>query len=266
MHVTGQDWPLGGGANPPRAIEQIVVGVGGLQWIGTVLHVGPPGRRRRRDDGHDGPQVARRRVVYWSATRGESGQNRIGAHSGVALGIWRMGEPFATHTIDGAESLFGPFFDFGYCTTGEEAARRWGRQELVRGIVRAIRLVQPQVLVARFSGDPNDGHGQHQAVGAATIEAFDATARIRRGSPARLPAWRTSKFYQSTGGDWQPGESPALGQRQVHLERDGCLGLDTGEHDPVSGASYQQVAWAAFNCHRTPAMGFVPNRGNFFYY
>jgi LmbE family N-acetylglucosaminyl deacetylase/uncharacterized protein YndB with AHSA1/START domain len=266
VHVTGQDWPLAGGANPPRAIEQILIRIKGLRSIGTVLHVGA-----HPDDEDAGMMVmmARKygaRVVYWSATRGESGQNRIGAHTGVALGIYRTWESLAARAIDGAESLFGPFYDFGYCTTGEEAAARWGRQELVREIVRAIRLVQPQVLVARFSGHPNDGHGQHQAVGAATIEAFDAAADPTRFTELRLPAWRTSKFYQSTGGDWQPGEAPALGQRHAHLERDGCLGLDTGEHDPASGASYQQVAWAAFNCHRTQAMGFVPDRGSFFYY
>jgi LmbE family N-acetylglucosaminyl deacetylase len=264
--VTGQDWPLVGGANPPRAIEQILIRIRGLRSIGTVLHVGA-----HPDDEDAGMMVmmARKhgaRVVYWSATRGESGQNRIGAQTGVALGIYRTWESLAARAIDGAESLFGPFYDFGYCTTGEEAAARWGREALVREIVRAIRLVQPQVLVARFSGDPHDGHGQHQAVGAATLAAFDAAADPARFTELCLPAWRTSKLYQSTGGDWQPGESPALGQRQAHLERDGCLSLDTGEHDPVSGGSYQQVAWAAFNCHRTQAMGFVPDRGSFFYY
>lgn len=266
MAVRGQDWPLADGTCPPRAIEQLVVRMRGLRSIGTVLHIGA-----HPDDEDAGLIVlmARKygaRVVYWSATRGESGQNRIGVYSGVALGIYRTWESIAARAIDGGESLFGPFYDFGYCATAQEAIARWGRQELVREIVRAIRRVQPLVLVARFSGDPIDGHGQHQAVGAATIEAFDAAADPAMFTELGLPAWRTPKLYQSTGGDWQPGESQALGQLRADFERDGYLRIDTGEHDPVSGVSYQQVAWAAFNCHRTQAMGFVPDRGSFYYY
>jgi LmbE family N-acetylglucosaminyl deacetylase len=247
-------------------IEQLLIRMRGLRSIGTVLHIGA-----HPDDEDAGliALMARKygaRVVYWSATRGESGQNRIGAYSGVPLGIYRTWESLAARAIDGGESLFGPFYDFGYCATAQEADARWGRRELVREIARAIRLVQPQLLIARFAGEPIDGHGQHQAVGAATIEAFDAAADPARCTELRLPAWRTPKFYQSVGGDWQPGESTALGQAQPDLEGDGYVRLDTGEHDPAHGVSYQQVAWAAFNCHRTQAMGFVPDRGSFFYY
>jgi LmbE family N-acetylglucosaminyl deacetylase len=247
-------------------IEQLLIRMRGLRSIGTVLHVGA-----HPDDEDAGliALMARKygaRVVYWSATRGESGQNRIGAYSGEALGIYRTWESLAARAIDGGESLFGPFYDFGYCATAQEAEARWGRRELVREIARAIRRVQPQLLIGRFSGEPIDGHGQHQAVGAATIEAFDAAADPARFTELGLPAWRTPKFYQSTGGDWQPGESNALGQPRAELEGDGYVRVDTGEHDPASGVSYQQMAWTAFNCHRTQAMGFVPDRGRFYYY
>ena len=266
MAVTGQGWPLVDGTSPPRAIEQLLIGIRGLRASGTVLHVGA-----HPDDEDAGLIVLLTRkfgarVVYWSATRGEGGQNRIGSYSGVALGLYRTWESLAARAIDGGEALFGPFYDFGYCTTADEAFARWGRRELVREIVRAIRLVQPHVLVARFAGEPADGHGQHQAVGAATIDAFDAAADASLFPELGLPAWRTPKFYQSTGGDWQAGESHSLGQRQPALEQDGYVRIDTGEHDPVSGMSYQQVGWAAFNCHRTQAMGFVPDRGSFYYY
>lgn len=266
MPVTGHGWPLADGANPPRAIEQLLVRMRGLRSLGTVLHIGA-----HPDDEDAGllvlmPRKYGARTVYWSATRGEGGQNRIGAYSGIALGIYRTWESLAARAIDGAESLFGPFYDFGYCTTAQEAVARWGWTDLVREIVRVIRLVQPQVLVARFSGGPSDGHGQHQAVGAATIEAFDAAADPAMFPELGLPCWHTSKLYQSTIGDWQPGESHTLGQRREELEGDGYLRIDTGEHDPVSGVSYQQVAWAAFNSHRTQAMGFVPGRGSFYYY
>src|SRR5687767_14300125 len=135
----------------------------GLRSIGTVLHVGA-----HPDDEDAGliALMARKygaRVVYWSATRGESGQNRIGPYSGEALGIYRTWESLAARAIDGGESQFGPFSDFGYCTTADQAIERWGREELLREIVRVIRLVQPQVLVARFAGQAIAGHGQQQA-------------------------------------------------------------------------------------------------------
>src|SRR5579871_5480652 len=95
-------------------------------------------------------------------------------YSGDALGIYRTWESLAAREIDGGESLYGPFFDFGFSKNGAEAAAKWGRERLVKEIVRAIRLVQPQVLVARFTGETSDGHGHHQAIGSATLDAFDA--------------------------------------------------------------------------------------------
>ena len=266
MAVTGQGWPYVEGNVPLGGIERLLIRMRGLRAIGTVLHIGA-----HPDDEDAGliVMMARKyaaRVVYWSATRGEAGQNRIGSYSGSALGIYRTWESLAARSIDGGESLFGPFYDFGYCTTAEEAFAKWGRRELLREIVRAIRLVQPQVLVGRFSGHAVDGHGQHRAVGAATTEAFEAAADPEAFVELGLPAWQTQKFYQSTGGDWQAGEVHSLGEPQPAFERAGFLRIDTGERDPVAGVSYQQLAWAAFNSHRSQAMGFVPERGSFYYY
>ena len=138
--------------------------------------------------------------------------------------------------------LVGPFYDFGYAVSGPEAVSKWGWEALVREIVRAIRLAQPQVLVGRYSGEASDGHGQHQTIGAATVEAFDAAADPARFPELGLPVWQTSKFYQSTDGDWQAGEQHTSGQPRPEFERDGYLRIDTGEHDPIAGMSYQQQA------------------------
>ena len=45
------------------------------------------------------------RTVYWSATRGESGQNRLNLYSGEALGIFRTWESEDARAVDGAEAL-----------------------------------------------------------------------------------------------------------------------------------------------------------------
>jgi LmbE family N-acetylglucosaminyl deacetylase len=243
----------------------------GLAVGGAILHIGA-----HPDDEDVGllAYMARKycaRVVYWSATRGEGGQNRIGADQEEALGIYRTWESLAARAVDGGESLFGPFYDFGFSKSGDESLARWGgREAVVREIVRAIRLVQPQVVVGRWTGEAADGHGHHQAVGLATAQAFEAA-----GDPARFPelwaaglaAWQPHKLYFSTGGDWQPGQvSGVFGAARLEMEQSGCLRINTGEFDPVAGCTYQEQAWLGFNHHTSQGIGFVPRPGPFYYY
>jgi len=213
------------------------------------------------------------RSVYWSATRGEGGQNRIGPYKEEALGIYRTWESLDARSQDGGECLFGPFYDFGYSKNAEEAFAKWGRKSLIREVVRAIRIVQPHIVVARWTGTPSDYHGHHQAVGQAAEEAFEAA-----GDPSQFPelkaqglaAWQAVKFYQSTdnsGGDLTSGGALNLsGLPNPTLEMDGVLRINTGEFDPIAESTYQERAWFAFNKHKTQAMGAAPAPGDFFYY
>ena len=209
------------------------------------------------------------RMVYWSATRGEAGQNQINAYQGEALGVYRTWESLAVRASGGGESLFGPFIDFGFSKNGADCLSKWGDNDLVREIVRAIRLVQPQVVISRWTGQHSDGHGHHQAVGMAAARAFDDAGDPTRFSELEkqgLAAWQPQKLYCSTGGDWQPGEACSLGEIDPVLEKEGLLRINTGEFDPISDCSYQEQAWKGFNKHQTQAMGFVPCKGDFYYY
>jgi LmbE family N-acetylglucosaminyl deacetylase len=250
---------------------QLVYRLRSLATAGAVLHVGA-----HPDDEDAGllPYLTHKlgvRCVYWSATRGEGGQNRIGPDKQEALGVYRTWESLAARALDGGEALFGPFYDFGFSKSGEETLSKWGGRDIVvREIVRAIRMVQPQVLISRWTGRPDDGHGHHQAVGAAALEAFEAAGDARRFPELKeqgLAAWQPRKLYYSTTGDWQPGEkAAAFGARRPEFEQDGCVRVDTGEFDPVVGLTYQEQAWRAFNQHKTQGMGFVPSKGPFYYY
>ena len=60
------------------------------------------------------------RVVCWSATRGEGGQNRVTSYAGSELGVYRTWESVQARTIDGGESWFGPFYDYDYSKSGAE--------------------------------------------------------------------------------------------------------------------------------------------------
>ncbi|MGC9443315.1 MAG: cyclic nucleotide-binding domain-containing protein [Candidatus Methanospirareceae archaeon] len=244
-----------------------------LPMAGAVLHVGA------HPDDEDigllsyitGKYGAR--AVYWSATRGEGGQNRIGPYKEEQLGVYRTWEAQNARAIDGGECLYGPFFDFGYSKTADESFYKWGREEVVKQIVRAIRMVQPQILVARWRGDPGDFHGHHQAIGTAVSEAYKAS-----GDPAQFPeleeeglyAWQPQKCYQSmnnSGRDLTTGGALNLrGTYNPDYERDGILRINTGEFDPISGTSYQEEAWAAYCKHQTQSMGVISEPGDFYYY
>jgi LmbE family N-acetylglucosaminyl deacetylase len=236
---------------------------------GALLHVGA-----HPDDEDTGTLVYLSRglairTVYWSATRGEGGQNRLGPEKDEALGIVRTWESLSAREIDGGEVLYGPFYDFGFSKSGEDTLGRWGSEDVIREIVRAIRLVQPQVVISRWSGGPEDGHGQHQAVGLVAAEAFAAAADPERFPDLDrqgLPPWRARKLYRSLGTDWQPGEDVAFGTPVPEYEDEAALRINTGLLDPLSGRTYQELAALASNRHQSQAMAFLPQRGDFFSY
>lgn len=240
-----------------------------LPMIGSVLHHGA-----HPDDEESGLMAYLSRglgvpTVYWSATRGEGGQNRTGSERAEALGVIRTWESLDARALDGAEVLYGPFYDFGFSRSGEDTLSRWDRTAVVREIVRSIRLVQPLVLVSRWQGGPEDGHGHHQAIGLAVAEAFEAAGdggAFPELRAAGLPPWRPRKLYRSAVGDWQPGEEVTFGAQRPDLERQGLLQVNSGEFDPISGRTYQELAWIGLNRHQSQAMSFLPVRGDHYSY
>ncbi|HZS29125.1 MAG TPA: NEW3 domain-containing protein, partial [Candidatus Angelobacter sp.] len=104
-------------------------------------------------------------------------------------------------------------------------------------LVRAIRTFRPDVLIARFSGTPRDGHGHHQASALLTIEAFRAAAdpnkfpeQIKEG----LLPWQARKLYV--------GNPPRMFQGGEVAQKDYSVKLNIGEYSPLLGMSYTQFA------------------------
>jgi LmbE family N-acetylglucosaminyl deacetylase len=171
-----------------------------LQTTASVLHVGA------HPDDEDSALIARlargdgARVAYLSLTRGEGGQNRIGPELFDALGVIRTEELLQARRLDGGEQFFTRAFDFGFTKTRDEAAARWGEREILGDMVRVIRTFRPTVVVSRFKGTPEDGHGHHQFAGYLTPLAFRAAA-----DPAQFPEqiaeglrpWQAQKLYVS---------------------------------------------------------------------
>jgi LmbE family N-acetylglucosaminyl deacetylase len=121
-------------------------------------------------------------VAYLSLTRGEGGQNGIGAELREGLGLVRSEELLAARRLDGARQYFTRAIDYGFSKNAEEAFTQWPREELLRDVVAVVRDFRPDVIVSVFTGTPLDGHGQHQAAGIMATEAFEAA-----GDPSRFP-------------------------------------------------------------------------------
>ncbi|MDT7570871.1 MAG: hypothetical protein QOE05_1045 [Actinomycetota bacterium] len=243
--------------------------VRGLGTSGDVLYVGA-----HPDDEDSGliAMLARghgARVVCWSATRGEGGQNRVGRYVGRELGVYRTWETLDARAVDGGESWFGPFYDYDYSKSGAEALEKWGEERLVREIVRAIRAAQPQVVISAWRGDESDGHGHHTAVGMAVREAFLAAGdptRFRELQSVGLTAWQARKLYVGMRSDWQPGEKVALGIRRPELDGPGYLRLNTGAFDPIANLTYEEQGAIALNQHLTQGTTGVPRPGDYYVY
>ena len=128
----------------------------------------------------------------------------------------------------------------------------WGEQEVVRDIVRVIRLFRPLVIYSVFSGTPADGHGHHQLAGKLVPMAFRAAA-----DPARYPGqimeglrpWQAIKLYRGTGFG-----AFGAGQEATTL-------IEGGPVDPLLGRSYAEITAEGRSQNKTQAQRTPEIRG-----
>src|SRR5829696_9891285 len=188
-----------------------------LQTIASVMHT-----TAHPDDEHGGllAMLSRgqgARVSLLTLNRGEAGDNAIGPELFDPLGLIRTEELLRAGQYYGVDAqYFTTVVDYGFSKRLEEALVKWGRENVLRDVVRVVRLERPLVLVARFQGNERDGHGNHQTAGLMTQEAFRAAA-----DPAVFPdqiaaglrPWQPLKVY--IGGmreneEWNLRVNPAV--------------------------------------------------------
>jgi LmbE family N-acetylglucosaminyl deacetylase len=177
-------------------------------------------------------------VLLFTVTRGEGGQNKFGTESSDELGILRTLELLEADKYYGVEQRFSHVVDFGFSKTAEETFNKWhGHDVALADVVRAIRIFRPDVLTSRFSGNKRDGHGNHEASGVLTLEAFRAAAdpnkfpeQIKEG----LLPWQAKKLYL--------GNPPRMFQGGNVSDEDYTVKINIGEYSPLLGLSYTQFA------------------------
>ncbi len=145
--------------------------------------------------------------------------------------------------------------DYGFSKRLEEAFDKWGRDNVLRDLVRIIRIDRPWVLLSRFQGNARDGHGNHQTAGLLTQLAFKAA-----GDPAQFPEQIAEGLRP-----WQPFKVYMGGVRD---NEDWTVRIDSGEYSPWLGESYDNVARFGLSFQRSQNSGrYSPSAGpNFGYY
>lgn len=227
--------------SPPPAIDAALAWekIQKLRTIVSVMHVtAHPG------DEHGGvlAKLSRgdgARVTLLTLTRGEAGDNAIGPERFDALGLIRTEELMAANRHYGVDQqYFTTLAHFGDAKTLDESIDRWSQEAMLRDMVRVIRTERPTILLSRFQGTTRDGHGHHQAAGAMATLAVEYAADAKMFAEQfalGLRPWRVAKTY--VGG--------------VGEHEDWTVRIDTGEHNPRLGDSYENVARTGLGLQRS---------------
>lgn len=221
-----------------------------LRTTASVLHV-----TAHPDDEHGGvlAKLSRSdgaRMALLTLNRGESGDNAIGPQLFDGLGLIRTEELLTADRHYGVdEQYFTTVVDYGFSKRLEEALDKWGRETVLRDVVRVIRMTRPTIVLSRFQGNQRDGHGNHQTAGLMAVEGFRAA-----GDPTRYPEQIAEGLRP-----WQPKKVYIGGVRE---NEDWTVRIDSGEYSARLGDSYDNVARYGLSFQRSQNSGrFTPGAG-----
>ncbi len=202
------------------------------------------------------------RTGYCAMNRGSGGQNLIGNEQADLLGVIRTQELLAARKIDGAEQFFTRAIDFGYSKNAEETFKIWDKQKVLSDVVWIIRKFRPDVIITRFPGTGEGGHGHHTASAILAKEAFKLA-----GDPNSFPeqlkfvkTWQPKRLYWNA---WRP----ILEKRKEDLSN--LIQINLGAYNPLLGKSYTEIAAESRSMHKSQGFGVSASRGddiNYFQY
>jgi len=239
--------PTTGSSSPPAG--ELRLGLEKLATVGRVLYVAahPDDENTRLLAYLAGDRKVR--VAYAALTRGDGGQNLVGAELGPLLGLVRTYELLAARSVDDAEQLFSRAVDFGYSKSAEETLRVWGHDAILSDLVRVVRTFRPDVIVTRFNTQPPN-HGHHTASALLAREAFTAAAdpRFEPGGPPPHQA----RVLLENKSHWRFKDGEDLSQ---------YLSVDVGTYSPLLGRSFSEVAAASRTMHKSQGFGTAPEHG-----
>ncbi len=242
----------------PAPAGQILQNLRQLNVLGTVLYVAA-----HPDDENTLmlTYLANHRYLrtgYLALTRGDGGQNLIGAEQSELLGLIRTQELLAARRIDGPNQFFSRAFDFGFSKSTDEAVRLWGRDKVLADVVWQIRRFRPDVVITRFPPDARAGHGHHSASAVLAEEAFKIA-----NDPSRFPeqlayvsAWQPKRIM------WNTFIPQQFTSNRRPDEKGNIISVETGLFNPMLGKSYGEIAAESRSQHKSQGFGVPANRGS----
>ena len=225
-----------------------------LNFLGSVLYVAahPDDENTRIITAMANDRLAA--TAYLSMTRGDGGQNLIGAEIRDQLGLIRTQELLAARRIDGGEQFFTRANDFGYSKNATETFAIWGKDNIMHDVVKVYRQFQPDVIITRFPPDERAGHGHHTASAMLAQEAFDAAAQsaIFPEQVKEFGTWQVKRLYTNTGRWWN---------NTINENTPGIIVIDVGLYSPLLGQSYSEIAAISRSQHKSQGFGSRGTRG-----
>ncbi|KAA0988973.1 PIG-L family deacetylase [Dyadobacter aurulentus] len=197
------------------------------------------------------------RTGYLSLTRGDGGQNLIGAEQGYNIGVIRTQELLGARRIDGAQQFFSRAYDFGFSKTRDETLHFWDAEKVQGDVVWMIRKFQPDVIITRFPPDPRAGHGHHQTSAYLAEEGFKMAADPN-AYPDQLKfvkPWQAKRLVWNT-------YTPGFTNKKPEEEKTPFISIEIGGYNPVLGKSYTEIAAESRSQHKSQGFGSAPQRGD----
>lgn len=236
-----------------KSSTDIYLGIQKLNVLGSVLYIAA-----HPDDENNTllPYLAKEklyRTAYLSLTRGDGGQNLIGAEQGIELGLIRTQELLAARYIDGSEQYFTRAYEFGFSKSADETLNFWNKEQVLADVVRVIRAFKPDVIIARFPPDKRAGHGHHAASAILANEAFYAAAdpnKFKDQLTKGLQTWQAKRIVWNT---YNFGGNNTTSNNQLKVE--------IGNYNALLGKSYGEIGGEARTMHKSQGEGRPRRKG-----
>lgn len=231
-----------------------------LNFLGTALYVAAhPDDENTRLISYLANET-KARTAYLSLTRGDGGQNLIGAELRELLGVLRTQELLAARRVDGGEQRFSRANDFGYSKHPNETLEIWDKEKVLGDVVWAIRNLKPDIIINRFDHrTPGSTHGHHTASAMLSFEAFDLVNNPNAYSEqlANTAIWQPQRLYFNTNW-WFYGSR----ENFEKADKSKMSKLDVGVYYPDLGVSNNEIASLASSQHLCQGFGRISTRGS----
>ena len=230
-----------------------------LNFLGTVLYCAAhPDDENTSLISYMSNEV-KARTAYLSLTRGDGGQNRIGAEIRENLGVIRTNELLAARATDGGEQFFTRAIDFGYSKHPDETLSIWERDKIMHDVVKVIREYKPDIIVNRFDHrTPGRTHGHHTTSAVLSVDSYDKAADPGYQSDllGHLEPWQTQRIFFNTSW-WFYGSRANFAE----ADKSNLLSVDVGVYYKNLGLSNSEIAATSRSMHKSQGFGSTGTRG-----